>query len=127
MKSGMDSYELTNEVIGAAIEVHKTLGPGLLESIYERCLCHELSLRGIEYVQQLEIPLTYKGMSLDSCYRLDMMVVDQIVVEVKSIKTFEPIHTAQILTYLRLTGKRLGLLMNFNSPVLSKTIKRVIL
>ncbi|HEY9070130.1 MAG TPA: GxxExxY protein [Candidatus Ozemobacteraceae bacterium] len=123
----MDSYELTNEVIGAAIEVHKTLGPGLLESIYERCLCHELSLRGIEYVQQLEIPLTYKGMSLDSCYRLDMMVVDQIVVEVKSIKTFEPIHTAQILTYLRLTGKRLGLLMNFNSPVLSKTIKRVIL
>ncbi len=123
----MDLNDLTNEIIGAAIEVHKTLGPGLLESVYERCLSHELGLRGIEYIQQLEIPLSYKGMNLESFYRLDMMVADQVVVEVKSVKALEPIHTAQILTYLRLTGKRLGLLINFNSPVLSKSIKRVIL
>lgn len=123
----MDLNLLTNEVIGAAIEVHKALGPGLLESVYERCLCHELGLRGIEYVRQLEIPLSYKGMSLEAFYRLDMMVADQIVVEVKSVKALEPIHTAQILTYLRLTGKGLGLLINFNSPVLSRSIKRVIL
>lgn len=127
MTEGICSKELASEVIGAAIEVHKTLGPGLLESIYERCLCHELCLREIKYVQQLEIPLRYKGMNLDCCYRLDMLVADQIVVEVKSVRTLEPIHTAQILTYLRLTGKRLGLLMNFNSPILSKNIKRVIL
>lgn len=127
MTQAMESHELTNEIIGAAIEVHKTLGPGLLESVYEKCLCHELSLRGVEYIQQLEIPLSYKGMSLEAYYRLDMMVADQIVVEVKSVKILEPIHTAQILTYLRLTGKRLGLLINFNSPVLSRSIKRVIL
>ncbi len=127
MSQAMESHQLTNEIIGAAIEVHKTLGPGLLESVYEKCLCHELSLRGVGYIQQLEIPLSYKGMSLEAYYRLDLMVADQIVVEVKSVKVLEPIHTAQILTYLRLTDKRLGLLINFNSPVLSRGIKRVIL
>ncbi len=120
-----DINKLTGEIIGAAIEVHKTLGPGLLESAYEECLCHELKLRGIPYERQKELPIEYKGVKLDCGYRLDIVAEQSLIVELKSCERLEPIHKAQLLTYLKLTGIKVGLLINFNVPVLKEGIKRL--
>jgi len=119
--------KLSNEIIKAAIEVHKSLGPGLLESAYETCLCHELTLRNIPFDRQYPVPVTYKDVNLDAGYRLDILVDDLGIVEIKTIKKLEPIHEAQLLTYLRLTNKWLGLLINFNVPILKQGIKRKVL
>jgi GxxExxY protein len=116
---------LTRAVIGAAIEVHRHLGPGLLESVYEACLHQELTSRGIPFVRQVEMPVLYKGVAIDACYRLDLLVADQLIVELKAVEQLLPIHEAQLLTYLRLTNKHTGLLINFNAPVLVKGIKRM--
>ena len=120
-----DINELTGEVIGAAIEVHKALGPGLLESVYEECMCVELGLREIPYERQKELPVEYKGAKLDCAYRLDILVA-KLVVELKACNSLEPIHEAQLLTYLKLTGLKVGLLINFNVPVLKEGIKRLV-
>ena len=123
----MDVNQLSNVVIGAAIDVHKTLGPGLLESVYETCLCHELGLRGIEYQQQFKLPIKYKDVLLDCGHRLDILVEDKIVVELKSVEKLLPIHDAQILTYLKLGGWQLGIIFNFNVPLLRNGIRRKVL
>jgi GxxExxY protein len=123
----MNGNAITEQIIGAAIEVHRVLGPGLLESAYEDCLCHELTLRGITFERQRPLPVEYKGISLECGYRLDLLVQNEIVVEIKAISAIEPIHEAQLLTYLRLGGWKVGLLMNFNVPVLKNGIRRRIL
>jgi GxxExxY protein len=123
----MDINRLTGDIIGAAIEVHKILGPGLLESAYEECLCHELGLRGIPFERQKELPIEYKGISLDCSYRLDIVVANNVILELKACESLEPIHEAQLLTYLKLTAIKLGLLINFNVPVLKEGIKRLAL
>ncbi len=117
---------LSREIVGACIEVHRSLGPGLLESSYETCLGHELSLRGIAFQRQVAVAVSYKGINLEAGYRLDLLVEGLIVVELKAVDTLMPIHTAQMLTYLRMSGCRLGLLVNFNVPVLKQGIKRVV-
>lgn len=117
----------TEQIIGAAIEVHRALGPGLLESAYEECLCHELNLRKIPFERQKPLPVEYKGVKLDCGYRLDLLVDNSVVVELKAVETIEPIHEAQLLTYLKLGGWRLGLLINFNVPVLKDGIRRRVL
>ena len=122
-----DINELTGEIIGAAIEVHKTLGPGLLESIYEECLCIEFGKRSMSYESQKEINIEYKGVRLESKYRIDLVVSKMIVVELKTVDELAPIHDAQILSYLKLTGLKVGLLINFNVPVLKDGIKRLVL
>ena len=119
--------ELTKEILGGAIEVHRALGPGLLESAYEECLCHELALRGLAFKRQVELPLTYKGVTLDCGYRLDLVVEDSVILELKCVEEILPIHEAQLLTYLRLSGKKIGLLINFNVPVLRDGIVRMVL
>ena len=121
----MDIDSLTGQVIGAAIEVHKALGPGLLESAYEECLCRELVLRKIPFERQKELPIEYKGVNLECGYRLDVVVADELILELKSCETLQPIHHAQLLTYLKLTGIKHGLLLNFNVPVLKDGIKRI--
>ena len=118
--------DLTGTVIGAAIEVHRILGPGLLESAYEECLCRELTLRNIPFERQMPLPLKYKGTAIDCGYRLDMVVGQEVVVELKACSSLEPIHEAQLLTYLRLTGIKVGLLINFNVPVLRDGIRRLV-
>jgi GxxExxY protein len=118
---------LSNEIIGAAIEVHRHLGPGLLESAYETCLCRELSLRNIAFDHQKPIPIEYKGIRVDNAFRVDLLVGGLVIVELKSIAKFDVIHDAQLLTYLRLSNLWLGLLLNFNVPVLKNGIKRVVL
>ena len=118
---------LTEQIIGAAIEVHKELGPGLLESAYEQCLCHELHMRHIDFQRQVQLPVAYKGLNLDCGYCIDLIVQDAVVLELKSVDKFEAVHQAQLLTYLRLSGKRVGLLLNFNTPVLTQGIIRRIL
>ena len=125
MRSFDDINELTGEVIGAGIEVHKTLGPGLLESAYEECLCRELELRTIPFERQKELPIEYKGVKLDCGYRLDVVVADKLILELKACESLEPIHEAQLLTYLKLTGIKLGLLINFHVPSLKDGIKRI--
>ena len=117
---------LTREIIGAAIEIHRILGPGLLESTYEECMVFELSERGIGVRRQLEIPVRYKGRRLNAGYRVDLMVNEEVIVELKSIQRIEPIHEAQLLTYLRVADKRFGLLLNFNVPVMKQGIRRLI-
>jgi GxxExxY protein len=116
--------EITQQIIGAAIEVHTRLGPGLLESAYEECLCHELLIRKLHFERQKPIPLIYKETKLDCGYRLDLLVEDRIVVELKSIEGLAPIHEAIVLTYLRLSGHKLGLLINFNVSLLKDGIRR---
>ena len=123
----MNINELTRVIIGAAIEVHRYLGPGLLESAYEECVCRELALRGISFERQKSLPVDYKGLKLDCGYRLDLLVEGLVVVEVKPIETVLPIHKAQLLTYMRLGGWKAGLLINFNVPVLKQGIKRLVL
>ncbi len=121
----MTINDLSGIVIGAAIEVHKVLGPGLLESAYENCLCHELQLRSIIFERQKPLPITYKGVDLDCGYRLDVVVQGMLVLEVKACDRIEPIHRAQLLTYLKLSGLSLGLLLSFNVPVMRDGIVRV--
>lgn len=119
--------QLTYEIIGAALEVHRTLGPGLLESSYRKCLCRELFVRGIPFQKEQPLPLEYKGIRLEGGYRIDIVVARLVVVEVKSVEALAPIHDAQLLTYLRIGGYKLGLLMNFNVVVLKDGIHRRIL
>ena len=119
-------WNLSGVLISAAIEVHEVLGPGLLENIYESALCYELSLRGIAVQRQLEVPVFYKGVSLAQVMRLDLLIDDTIVVELKSVEVVLPIHKAQLLSYLRLTRRQVGLLINFNTPQLRQGIHRVV-
>jgi len=123
----MKINEVTNGIIGSAIEVHKALGPGLLESAYEECLCKELTLRQFHFEKQRPLLVEYKGLKLDCGYRLDLLVEDKVVVEVKSIDALLPIHQAQVLTYLKLGGWKAGLLINFNVAVLKLGIRRLVL
>lgn len=117
---------LTEQIIGAAIAVHKELGPGLLESAYEICLCHELSLKGLMFERQKCVPMDYKGIKLDSGYRLDIIVENQVIVEVKAVAALLPIHEAQLLSYLKQNGGGRGLLINFNVKLLKDGIRRLI-
>jgi GxxExxY protein len=119
--------QLTHEIIGASIEVHRNLGPGLLESAYRKCLRRELLLRGIPYRKEYPLPLEYKGIRLECGYRVDILVGGVVAVEVKSIQALAPVHDAQLLTYLRLGGWRVGLLINFNVVVLKDGIHRKIM
>jgi len=116
----------TEPIIGAAIEVHRHLGPGLLESAYEECLCHELHLRGILFERQVDLPVPYKGLHLGCGYKIDLIVEKEVVLELKAIETILPVHEAQLLTYLKLSGKHVGLLINFNTPVLTRGIRRLV-
>ena len=125
-KNPKRSDELSNLIIGAAIEVHRILGPGLLESAYEQCLCHELTLKDISFERQKPLPVTYKGISLDCGYRLDILVEKLVIVELKTVEHIGPIHEAQLLTYLKLSELWLGLLVNFNVPVLRDGIRRIV-
>jgi GxxExxY protein len=117
----------TSPIIGAAIEVHRNLGPGLLESAYEECLCHELHLRGLDCKRQVPLPLLYKGLKLSCGYKIDLIVQEEVVLELKAVERLLPIHEAQLLTYLKLTGKSVGLLINFNVPLLTQGIIRRVL
>ena len=117
----------TDEIIAAAIEVHRHLGPGLLESAYEECLCREFQLRSIPFHRQIPLPVDYKGVKLDCGYRIDLLVNDEVVLELKAIEKIHPVHEAQLLSYLRLSNKRVGLLINFCVPVLKEGIVRRVL
>ncbi len=119
--------KLIEAIIGAAMEVHKEIGAGVLESCYQQCVCHELSTRGIAFEQQVALPIRYKGIQLDCGYRIDILVENLVVVELKAVEKILPVHEAQLLTYLRLSGKRVGLLINFFVPVLKDGILRRIL
>ena len=121
----MDINDLTGQVIGAAIEVHKVLGPGLLESTYESCLCVELDKRNIRYERQKDIPIDYKGTMVDCGYRSDLIIDDRLIVELKARDDLLPIHEAQLLTYLKFSNIKIGLLINFNVLVLKDGIKRL--
>jgi len=117
---------ITGDILGAAIEVHRVLGPGLLESVYAHCLQKELSSRGLRFVAQPSVPIRYKDLELSASYRLDLIVEDVVVVEIKSIDAVLPVHLAQTLTYLRLSGCRVALLINFNVPRLMEGVRRLI-
>ena len=117
---------ITDKIIGAAIEVHRAIGPGLLESAYEECLCYELSQQGLPFSRQVPLPVRYKDVKLDCGYRIDLFVDDLVIVELKAIESLSPIHEAQLLTYLKLAGKRVGLLINFNVPILKQELKRMV-
>ena len=119
--------KVATATIDAAYRVHRTLGPGLLESVYELCLAHELRKRGLEVRTQLNLPITYEDITIDSGLRPDMLIAGVLVVEVKAVEKMHPVHQAQLLTYLKLMQKRLGLLINFNVPLLNQGIKRIIL
>jgi GxxExxY protein len=119
--------KLATDVVDAAFKVHKSLGPGLLESVYEACLTHELRLRGHQVRTQVPVPITYEGVTLDAALRIDVLIDDQLIVELKAVDALLPVYEAQLLTYLKLTGKRLGLLINFNVPVIRNGIRRIIL
>ena len=123
----MQHDPITHEIIGAAIEVHRLLGPGLLESAYEECLAYELAVRKFECRRQVPIPVVYKGVKLECGYRIDILVAGSIVLELKSIEAIAPVHEATLLTYLRLSGNTLGLLINFNVTVLRDGIRRFVL
>ncbi|MGR3319105.1 MAG: GxxExxY protein [Candidatus Anammoxibacter sp.] len=117
---------LSKEIIGAAIEVHRHLGPGLLESAYEECLCRELAIRSLTFERQKALALSYKGIKLDCGYKLDIVVDGLVILELKAVDRIEPIHEAQLLTYLKLADLKLGILINFNVPVLKEGIKRIV-
>ena len=118
---------LTRKIIGAAIEVHRRLGPGLLESTYETCLCYELNLMGLKVNRQVPAPIFYRDKKLDSGYRIDMIVEDEVILEIKSVATFLPVHEAQLLSYLKHNGGGRGLLINFNVKLLKNGIRRLII
>ena len=118
--------KLSKKIIGAAIEVHKIMGPGLLETVYEECLCHELLLMGIMFERQAYLPVKYKGITMPKGFRLDIVVEGNVIVEVKSVTDLLQIHEVQLLNYLKLSKLKLGLLINFNVPVLKDGIKRIV-
>jgi len=122
----MQMNTITEQIIGAAIEVHRALGPGLLESAYEECLCREFGLQGLRFQRQMPLPVEYKGVKLDCGYRLDFLVEDCVVVEIKAVEASLPIHQAQVLTSLKLGKWKVGLLINFNVPILKDGIRRLI-
>ena len=122
----MTENEISSKIIGASIEVHKQLEPGLLESTYEICLAHELKLMGLEVKQQIPLPVIYKDVKLNAGYRIDMIVENKVIIEIKSVDALAPIHTAQILTYLKLKDLKLGLLINFNEIKVIDGLKRII-
>ena len=119
--------DLTDKIIGAAIEVHRTLGPGLLESAYQVCMEHECKLQKISFERQVDLPLNYKGIDLDAGYLIDLIFDKRVIVELKAVERVIPVHEAQLLTYMKLTGIRVGLLLNFNVPVLKDGIYRRVL
>jgi len=118
---------IAERIVDAAYKVHKALGPGLLEKVYETCFCHELTKAGISYHKQLDVPIKYDDIELNEGLRLDILVEDSVICELKAVDEMNPVYMAQVLSYLRLTGKRLGFLINFNVPVIKNGIKRVIL
>jgi GxxExxY protein len=122
-----ETDEVASKIVDAAFAVHKALGPGLLESIYEVCLLHELNKRGLKVEQQVQLPVVYDNLRLDAGLRLDLVVEKRVIVELKAVEMLLPVHTAQLLTYLKLSGYRLGLLVNFNSAVIKHGIKRIAL
>lgn len=122
-----EDNDLSRRVIGCAIEAHRHLGPGLLEAAYEDCLCHEMSLNGISHERQVALPLAYKDITVAGAYRLDILVERRLILEIKAIDRITLVHEAQLLTYLRLSGLRIGLLLNFNHAVLKDGIKRLTL
>ncbi len=124
---GDERDPLTNTVIGLAIEVHRGLGPGLLESAYEECLCYELTSHGVPFRRQVPLPVVYKSVKLDCGYRMDIVVDEKLIVELKTVEKLLLLHDAQLLTYLKLGGIRTGLLLNFNTPVLKNGIRRLVL
>jgi len=126
MKDLQSYTPLTEKIIGAAMEVHRALGPGLLESAYEACLVYELAQRGLKVEQQKPIPLVYKSVRLDRGYRLDLLVENTIIIEIKAVEELHPIHEAQLISYLKLSGFRVGLLINFNVRLLKDGIRRFI-
>jgi GxxExxY protein len=121
-----DLNGITHGIIAAAIEVHRHLGPGLLESAYQECVCHELNRMGVSFTREVRLPLSYKGLMLDCSHRIDLLVEDEIVVEIKSVEQTLPVHTAQLLTYLKAANKQVGLLINFNVLVLKDGLKRIV-
>jgi GxxExxY protein len=125
--SVLTESDLTGQIIGAALAVHQVLGPGLLESAYQASLCRELSLRGVPFRSQIDLPVEYKGVRLDCGYRIDLIVEDRVLVELKSVERILAVHEAQLITYLRLSGVRVGLLINFNVPSLRRGIVRRVL
>ncbi len=122
----MNNNELTKTIIGAAIEVHRSLGPGLLESTYEACLFYEIEQSGLYVEKQVELPVRYKNVHLEIGYKIDLIIENQVIVELKSVKELLPIHTAQLITYLKLSKKSVGLLVNFNEAKLIDGIKRIV-
>jgi GxxExxY protein len=118
--------QITKLVIGFAIEVHRALGPGLLESAYEECLCYELMQAPMRFLRQVVLPVRYKGVTLDCGYRMDLLIDDLVIVEIKAVESLVPIHEAQLLTYLKLAEKPVGLLINFNVPTLKQGLKRLV-
>ena len=122
----MKENEISGKIIGCAIEVHKALGPGLLESAYEECLYYELQAAGLKVEKQKPLPVVYKEVKLEAGYRIDLLVEDCVVVELKAVEALHDVHTAQVLTYLKLSGCKLGLLLNFNVYRLSEGIKRLV-
>ena len=119
--------QLARQVVDAAFRVHSELGPGLLEGVYEVCLAHELKKRGIPFERQLSLPVIYDGVHIEAGLRLDLLVASELIVEIKAVESLLPVHKAQVLTYLKLSGRTLGLLINFNVPLIKDGIKRVIL
>jgi len=118
--------EITEGIIGACIEIHRALGPGLLESAYEECLCYELSRRSLAFERQVSLPVSYGPVKLDCGYRMDVVVAGAVIVELKTVEKLLPIHEAQLLTYLKLSGRSVGLLINFNVPALKDGVKRIV-
>ena len=126
VESGPDINTLTEAIIGAAMRVHTALGPGLLESAYEICLCHELFKLGLHFQQQVDLPVVYDGVRLDAGYRIDLLVEDEVIVELKCVEQITDVHKAQLLSYLKLSGKHVGLLINFHVTHLRHGIKRLV-
>lgn len=122
-----ETETIAKEIVDSAFKIHSALGPGLLESVYEACLCHELNKRGIAFKSQVSLPVLYDGIRLDAGLRLDLLVADRVIVELKAVERMNPLFSAQLQTYLKLTGHRLGLLINFNVVVIKEGIKRIVL
>ena len=127
MGMAYENDPLTEKIIGFAISIHRDLGPGLLESAYEECLCYEIEQSGLSFRRQSALPIVYKSVRLDCGYRMDIVVENRVIVELKTVERLLPIHEAQMLTYLKLSGIRIGLLLNFNTPVLKDGIRRMLL
>ena len=123
----MDRDPLTEQVIGCAIEVHRALGPGLLEAVYEECLCHELHENGLGFQRQSPVPVTYKAVNLETGFRADLVIEKELLIEIKAVERLLPVHQAQVLTYLKLSGIPNGLLLNFNTRVLKDGIRRFVM